>query len=346
MSATQPSNDERPEGDHHASVSRRVTDRAQARLDKLQEWTAKSRRAAPALDLLWEFGHRFRQRNGTVLVGHLAYRFFIWLAPMLLVMAAGLGFAASDELNLVQYASDLGVSEDDAADAAEQAQTGRVQALVIGLPALAIATWSLIRGVHYAFAQIWGMEITPRARVLRQVGYFIVAALLIFLLYAAIASLQRQGVVLAVAGVAGSVLMTAAALWAICWVMPRRTTRWLDLLPGPILGAVGISALQVFIALYLPARIASASAVYGALGVALGVLFYMFLLAYLLVSVAFINTVWTDRAQIIAGRPWVVDPDAVPRWLQPSARWVARHPSPASDHDEDPAADDPPERSR
>jgi len=276
------------------------------------------------------------------MAGFLAYRFFIWLAPLTLVIIGGLGLATAEQVDVIQYATEFGVSEEDAEATAEQAQSGRLAALVIGLPALAIATWSLIRGVHYAFAQAWGIEITSRKRLVRQVGLTIVSALLLLALYVAISALQRQGPLLTVLGTASSVVMTAAVLWAICWVMPRRTDSWLDLVPGSILGALGVAGLQVFIAVYLPARIASASALYGAFGVALAVLFYMFLLAYLLVGTALVNNVWTDRAEIIAGRSWVLDADAVPRWLQPTARWVSKRQSPASDPHRESEADDPP----
>jgi len=331
----QPPSSRESSSSRRQSRARQATLWAQARIERLERWTTAWRRAIPALDLLWEFASRFRRRNGTVLVGHLAYRFFIWLAPLTLVVVGGLGLVAANNVDLIGYATEFGVSVAAADDAAAQAKSGRVQALVIGIPALAIATWSLIRGVHYAFAQAWGLEITPRKGVLPQIGFTIVSALLILLLYLAIGVVQRQGPVLAMLGAAGFVAVTAALLWAISWVMPRGTDNWLDLVPGPALGAIGSAGVHAFIALYLPARISGASAVYGAIGVAIAILFYLFLLAYLLVGTAFINTVWADRAAIIAGRPWVVDPEGVPRWLQPSARWLAGRHSPSVDRPAD-----------
>ena len=296
-------------------AGRAVVERLRAALDAARE-------AVPALDLVWEFALRFRRRNGTVLAGYIAYRLFVWLVPMLLVLVAGVGFSNATILDLVRYATQYEVSSETARDAVEQAARGRVAALAIGLGALAWTTLGLVRGVHYAFAQAWGMKISPRKHLLRDVGYFLLAATALVLLLLAIGALQRQGPVFALLGSTGSIVLVGASLLGVCLTMPRRTTRLVDLVPGVVAGTVGVAALQVFAAVYLPDRIARSSALYGGVGVALGLLFYLFLIAYLLVGMAFVNSVWTDRAEIIAGRPWVLDPDGVPRWLQRPARWA------------------------
>lgn len=300
------------------SSARRRVERLIAQLDS---WTTGMRRALPALDLGWELASRYRSRNGTVLVGHLAYRLFVWLAPLMLVLAAVLGFAASDSFNLIRYASDVGISADAATSAANQAERSRVTALVVGLPALAWATMGLIRGVHYSYAQAWDVELRRRKGLIREVGIAVVAMLALGAIYAVIGAVQRHGPVFALTGWAGSSAVTAVALFLLCWTMPRRTDRWLELVPGPVLAALALSAIHVFVALYLPARIQDSSSLYGAIGFAISVLFYMFLVAYVLVFVALVNSVWVDRREILAGRPWVVDPSALPAWTR---RWTDR----------------------
>lgn len=280
------------------------------------------RQAAPAVDLVWEFARRFRERNGVVLVGYLAYRLFIWFVPLMLVLVAAIGFSSAANLDMVRYATEYGFSDEAARDGVSQARGGRIAALLAGLLALAWATWGLIRGIHYAFAQVWAIKIAPRQKVLRGVGLVMVAALFVAALLAAVAGLQRQGPVFALLGTAGTLVLAGVSLWAVCWLMPRRTDNWLDLVPGAALGAIGVAALQAVIAIYLPARIASSSALYGGIGVALGLLFYMFLISYLLVGTAFFNSVWADRKQIISGRPWILDPMALPAWIRRPARWA------------------------
>ena len=311
--------EEQEEEENSSGFLRSISARGKARVgrmvDRLDRWSIAARKGIPALDLFWEFFARFKRLNGTVLVGHIAYRTFVWLAPMMLVLAAGLGFS-TETFDVVRYAQDMGVSADTAEDAVTQAETSRVTALVVGLPALAFATWSLIRGMHYAYSQVWEVEIKTRKGTVRAslITMVLAVGVAIFALFNSI--LQRQGPLFAAVGWVGSLVFTAGALWLICWAMPCRTERWIELLPGPIFGAIGLSAIHVFTAIYLPGRIASASVLYGSIGVALAVLFFVFLLAYLLVIAPFMNAVWVDRWEILGGRPWVSDADAAPRWAR------------------------------
>jgi uncharacterized BrkB/YihY/UPF0761 family membrane protein len=283
------------------AASNQLVERLVARINALVQ---RATRLVPGLDLGWEFLHRFRARNGTVLVGHLAYRMFVWLAPLMFVLAAGLGFSAST-FDIVGYATEFGVSAETAQDAVEQAEQSRITALAIGIPALIFASWSLIHGTHYAYSQAWGIDIKSRKGVVGQAAIVTFAVLAIGVLVAIISAVQRQGPILAAVGWVGAFALTTVSLWLISRLMPRGTDRWRDLLPGPLFGALGMSLLHVFGSVYLPARIQSASVLYGAIGVALAVLFYVFLIAYLLILTPFINSVWVDREEILAGRPWV-----------------------------------------
>jgi membrane protein len=302
--------------------ARRRIDGAQKRFESD---STRARRAFPSLDLLWEIFWRFRNRNGSVLVGHLAYRSFLWLAPLMLVLSAGLGFSTST-FDLIEYAQQFDVSTSAATSALEQAEQSRMTTLVIGLPALAIASWSLIRGIHYAYSQAWAVPIASRKNTVRQSMMTVLGAVAVAVVIVAISAVQRQGPLLALAGWAGTWLMALAALWLLQLTMPHAKARARDLLPGPLFGAVGLSLVQLFATVYLPQKMASSSALYGAFGMVFAVLFYVFLVAYLLVLAPFVNTVWVDREEILDGRPWVVDPDAAPRILQkPLNRILGRH---------------------
>lgn len=292
--------------------------------ERLTEWATRARQAIPALDLLWEFFQRFRKRNGTVLVGHMSYRLFLWLAPLMLVFVAGLGLSSS-AFDIISYAEDVGVPEETAEDAVAQAEHSGTTALVLGLSALVVASWSLVRGMHYAYSQVWDIPIRSRKNVVRQSLYTILGAIAVGLVMAVISALQRQGPLFAFAGWASSFALATIGLWVVQWMMPRRTERWRDLLPGPVFGAIGLSVLHVFAAVYLPSRIESASALYGTFGVVFAVLFWVFLMAYLLILAPFLNSVWVDRAEILGGRPWVIDPEAVPRLFRgPLGRLIRR----------------------
>ncbi|MCC7078931.1 MAG: YihY/virulence factor BrkB family protein [Acidimicrobiia bacterium] len=302
---------------------RRVGDLWQATVSRLESSGRRLRRAVPALDLAWEVGVRFQDHKGTVLAGHLAYRFFVFAAPLMLVLAAILGYVATENIDLIRYAREIGVSTDTATDTARQAGRGIMTALVIGIPALLLATRGVIRGMRYTYAEIWQVEL-DRSGLLRQMGLVVAATFGFYTVNAVIAAVERQGPLFAALGWTGSLALTAVALLAVLWGMPRRSTRIRDLLPGSGLGAVAVSGVQLFVAVYLPARIAGASAVYGTFAAALAILFYMFLLAFVFVGIGIVSVVWFDRATVLAGRPWIVDPEALPRWLRRPVRWAAQ----------------------
>lgn len=278
----------------------------------------------PALDLVWVFWGRFRRLNGSVLAGHVAYRLFLWLAPFVLVLVSLVGYSVASNIDLVEHASTVGASEEFTDSVVSQAERGRTASLVIGASALIVATWSLVRAMFYVSAQVWELDPRPPRRMTRRIGLTVLGALVVTGTFLVLTAVQRSGPLFAVSGWFAGVAITTGVLWLVSWVLPRRPSSAFDLLPGPVLAALAFSGLQLVAGVYLPARIASASELYGALGVAFGILFYLFVTAYLLVGTGFVNAVWTDRSEILAGRPMVVDPDVLPRWMRRPVRWLVR----------------------
>jgi len=258
----------------------------------------------PLFDLAWEVGTRYRSRNGSVLIGHVAYRLFLWVAPLLLVLTGLLGISVAQSIDVVHLASEVGVSETFATDVADQAESNGIATLVVGAMTLLIATWSLVRGVHLVYAQVWELELRPRQHMMRSILFTIAAVGAALVVHLVIAAIQRQGLLLATGGWLASMAATTFGLWLVCWSLPRRTSHWLDLVPGAALAAIGLSVVNVFAAVYIPARVESASELYGGLGVAFAVLFYLFLVAFLVVGMALVNSVWVDRAQVLGDRHW------------------------------------------
>ncbi len=68
-------------------------------------------------------------------------------------------------------------------------------------------------------------------------------------------------------------------LWT-SWILPNRRAPWRVLLPGALVGAVGLEALKIAGAYVVPRQVAKSSAVYGTIGTVFA------LLAWLWCSVA------------------------------------------------------------
>ena len=88
-----------------------------------------------------------------------------------------------------------------------------------------------------------------------------------------------------------------------------------------MLAAVGFQVLHVVVVYYFADRLGRASAVYGALGVALVVLAWLFLVGQLTVAAAELDAaIWEQRAvRALDGSRARIDPDGR-LWLPPSVR--------------------------
>lgn len=144
-------------GDQDAELGHSARLRWKARFERIRAmWTAATDRArsvVPALDLLWRVGSQYRRLNGSVLVGHLTYRFFLWFAPFLVVLVALLGYGAAAQVSVAKYLGEVGLDEAFTTSVSEQAQSSRLQLLVFGSFALLYTTWGLLRGMHHVYAQ-------------------------------------------------------------------------------------------------------------------------------------------------------------------------------------------------
>jgi uncharacterized BrkB/YihY/UPF0761 family membrane protein len=93
-----------------------------------------------------------------------------------------------------------------------------------------------------------------------------------------------------------------ALLVGLWWVASRllphdQAAGWRALLPGAVVVGVGVWALHVASIYLLARRVASASALYGSLGVAAAIMAWLYLLGRLLVASAMLNaTLWERRA--------------------------------------------------
>lgn len=296
-------------GDQHGSLTDRTRDRVVAGRRVAVERTREALLVVPALDLVWEVGRRYRRLNGSVLAGHLTYRLFLWLAPVALLLIAAFGLGVTSDLGLDAVISDAGLNETTSQTFVDQASTSVLYAFWIGLVGLLLASYGLLKALHYVFAQAWEVEIVPRRGIVAAIAKFLAASLLVLLVLLVIATVREQGVVLRVGAAAGSWVMYAVLGLAVTWFLPRRSSTVVDLLPGALLIAVGVTLLHLVAQYYLPYRVSESSQVYGTLGAVFAVLFYLWCLAMLLVGAALCDSVWTDRATILADRPMIAEPD-------------------------------------
>lgn len=267
----------------------RVVEAVRARHEELLERTSWA-------EIATAVGRRHVEANGSMLSGLLAYRLFLLVLPLGAIIVALAGFdtaASQDTSNHLRLGEAIGKT---IAQAGQDAQRSRFPLLITGLFAFAIAAWGLLGALQYTAAVAWKIpsrRFPGKGRAfVRLAGSLLLFGLVIYISLV----VRRAGIFAGLAGSAANTLAVFVACFGLGWILPRRCKEWFWLLPGAAFSSIGFLGLQAFAAFYLPGRLADASATYGALGITLSVLTYLFLVGVLLWAMLLVNSVvWEQR---------------------------------------------------
>jgi uncharacterized BrkB/YihY/UPF0761 family membrane protein len=250
-----------------------------------------------------EVGFRWLLRDkeiaGGVLGGGLAYRFFFWVLALSLVTSGALGFAASADAEVDDATAEAGLADSvqsTIATAAVQSESGRWWLLVLGIVFTLWFSLGLLRALRLVHSAAWRIGPQPLSNAPLSVAVVVASPLVLVLLTSAAGWVRSNvgflpGLFATVATCVGFGLLW---LWASAH-LPAPDVPWTAFVPGAILFAVGLEALQLFTVYYLAERIASQSALYGTLGLAASLLFYLFLIGRGVVWSAELNAVIWER---------------------------------------------------
>jgi uncharacterized BrkB/YihY/UPF0761 family membrane protein len=319
---------------------------AREKADVTYKRVEASRPDHPSVDIAFTTVERDFERGGGLIAGALAYRFFFWLLPFVLVLVGGLGFlsAASHTApeDLAKQAGFLGLTAKSISDASANAERTRFYALLIGLPALYLASIGFVKALNTAHSLVWGV---PRRKVVRKP---LAAAVMTGVLIAAMVLLAIEQRVRERAEGPGILvvmlfIVAAAGLWLfVSSAMPHAegVTLW-QLVPGALLVAAGIQGVHLVTVYYVARKVSHSSSTYGALGGATAILLSLFLIARVIVFGASLNAeMWRRRllrhgspipeAQTVmaAGTPSGVDQVPVTEQIETAGPPPSAHPPP------------------
>lgn len=261
---------------------------------------AVARERVPGADVGFLAFQRELGLGGGLLAGGLAYRLFLWLLPVGLLGAQILGFwASANEDSVEDAAKEFGIGAAavaSASDAVETTQSNRILLLLLALMLLAWFSIGFVRALQLAYSLAWGV---PRPR-LRKPLYAVVLFNGLFISIAVasaeLAWLRDKLGYFGIVGVLFTIAFESGVALLVMWLLPRRAERWPELLPGAVLVAVGAQLLSVAVVFYFAPKIGRSSELYGTLGTASVVLIWLYLLARLITSGAFLNaTLWERR---------------------------------------------------
>jgi membrane protein len=285
------------------------------------------------LDAILRVNERFGAIGGGPLSASIALSAFLSLFPLLLVAIAVIGFLSSGDAHFAsRMVADLGLQGRSAQvvrDAIGSAEGSRRAATVVGLVGLLWSGLGVVGSLQAAVNAAW--QETGRGLVDRLVALrWLAGASVMFAATVALGALLRW----LPAWMAPLSLLLGLAVSTVLFVwtyhgLGNLHVGWRAHLPGALLVAVGFEVLKDVGAVYIPHAVASASALYGSLGVVFAVLAWLALYGRLLVYGAVVNVLrWeavrgTDtieievphhlgQAPIAANRGGAIDEHATP----------------------------------
>ena len=229
-----------------------------------------------------------RRVAASVLAGGLAYRLFLWMLPFGLIIGGALGFLnATNTENAVSKGGLPGAISNAVGDASRSAHSSSWWLLAAGIPLLLWAGFSGAKAVELVHALVWD---EPPRKIKPLLG-----------------SLAFTGALLAVWAVVGLTwwvrgswpgflapvitVVPLAALWL--WVslqLPHRDAPWKALLPGALLVGIGFNVLHELVLYFMVPKLEKSTSLYGSLGATTTVIFFIYLLATLVVTAPVLNS--------------------------------------------------------
>jgi uncharacterized BrkB/YihY/UPF0761 family membrane protein len=254
-------------------------------------------RRAP-VDIAFRLLRRDTHIAGGILGGGMAYRLFFWTLALAVLVAGGLGFVPGSRVS--SAAGQAGITKQVAVTvgtAARQSHGNRWALLVIGVALVIITSWAVLRTLRLIHAAVWQVPV-PRVRRAPQALGAVVVGPFVLALLAGLTGWVRSHTDL-LGGLVAMALWggVAGLLWLLASLrLPRREAPWTALIPGAVLVAVGAVGIHAVTAYYLATKLATASALYGTLGLTATMLVYLYMFGRLVVVAAELNAVMWERA--------------------------------------------------
>jgi uncharacterized BrkB/YihY/UPF0761 family membrane protein len=231
--------------------------------------------------------------GGGILAGAVAFRFFLFMVPFVYILftAVGLASTAANE-DPATLAKTLGITGVLASAILNSQDISALSQFLLVLGASFALIWtanSLVKTLYVVHWLIWGV---PRLKPIgfRTIGTTIGLAGLLTVLAVA------TNVVRTDAGPLGSLLVALvvmgvsfAAWWWVSWRLPHAPVEARQLIPGAVLVALGVEALHLITTYWIGHLVARKSNTYGAIGIALAVLLWVYVLGRIIVASAGVN---------------------------------------------------------
>ncbi|HET8526452.1 MAG TPA: YhjD/YihY/BrkB family envelope integrity protein [Actinomycetota bacterium] len=268
---------------------------------------ARAREQHASVRLAVEAFESDRARAGGLLAGGLAYRVFLWQIPLALFLVSAFGLvtqlAGEQPSDLARRIGMTAALAGAIAEAVSASDSARWWLMILGAFLTVWAGRGVYRGIRLVSELAWnerGHPVSSLKASLLVTGFgLLLVSLQLFLPKVT----ESLGVPALLRFVFGLVLASVLSLWML-WLLPKNGAPWTALLPGAVLFGVGMRALGLAAATYFAYRLDHSGDLYGAIGIAIVMMLYLFVVARVFVAAQFLNaTLYRRRLRSTAAEP-------------------------------------------
>jgi membrane protein len=269
----------------------------------IQAWADRFQQRHRVLGLPLAVFKRYGEHEGGRLAVAISYYAFFSLFPLLLVFVTILGLVLENDDDLRHRLIDGAVGQIPVIGS--QLRTGSLPGsgvvLVVGILTALWAGLGAVSALQQAFDEIGDTPVRERPNwVAKKVKALVFLALLGIGLAAStfmsnFASLVGGGWIAGVLGVAATLVVDALLMAMMLTVLPAQRRPLRQMLPGIVVGAIGLTILQQLGSLVVRHWIAGASDTYGTFAIVIALLSWFFLVTRVILLAVELNEVLADH---------------------------------------------------
>ena len=276
-------------------------ERALGRIQRTRDQLEAKRPNSKIIDAALGAFERDVAAGGGVLAGAVAFRVFLFMIPyvFLIVVIFGLGASAASEDpgNLARDAGIGGLAAKAFAGIGDLSTGQRVLSFFVAAFALFLATRALLKVLRIVHALVWRTEPGKPRSATRAAGVLVLLVTGALTISALVGKLRSESFG---AGLVATLLFIAipVGVWLfVSWHMPRAPDApWSALLPGAVVFGLGLEVLHIITVYWIATQVEHKTDTYGAIGFALALLLWAYLLGRLITSAAVVNeTLWAKN---------------------------------------------------
>lgn len=267
----------------------------------IDAWQQRSQLAGFVFGVVKKFG----DDRGGQLAALISFSAFLSFFPLMLVVVTATAFVAQRYPTIAEGIRTSAVAQFPVVGAEltsnERALPGSGLGLGIGFAGLLWGGFGVTQSLQYAFHEIWHVPHKDRPplviRVMRGFGVFglvilgvLASAALVF-----IRSLARGSVLAGLLGILAATSVSLCLFLTVFWLLSPKSVPLRNLVPGAIIAAVGWQTLQLLGLHLVSHQLRRSSQLYGAIGAALGLVWFLVLGTHILLYSLEITVVRTEK---------------------------------------------------